>query len=282
MSKLCVVGGKKLKGEVKVAGNKNSALKLMAAALLAGSPSTFTNVPRIADVKIMGELIKKLGAKVDGLGTTTLTINPSTLSSYELDPELTGRIRASVVLAAPLLAKFGKAVITPPGGDQIGERLLTTHFSMMREFGVNIKRKGNKFLLEWKVKKAPDIFLEEASVTATEMALMLSATLGKIVRVDDAACEPHVADLINYLSAAGVNIRGVGTNSLFVTGNKRIRGVKFKVSPDHVEVGTFAIASAITGGNVIINGAVREHTHMLLHYLESMGVKYKFVGQDKL
>ena len=282
MSKLYIVGGNKLKGEVKVAGNKNSALKLMAAALLADSPSTFTNVPKIRDVEVMGELIKKLGAKVVGLGTNTVTIDPTSLSFYELDPMLTERIRASVVLAAPLLAKFGRAIITPPGGDQIGERLLTTHFSMMREFGVDTKRKGNKFLLEWKVRKAPDIFLEEASVTATEMALILGANIDKSVRIDDAASEPHVSDLISYLNKMGADTKGVGTNSLYIKGKKRLKGVDFEVIPDHIEVGTFAIASAVTGGNVVIKGAIREHTHMMLNYLESMGLKFKLMGKDKL
>ena len=282
MSNLLVVGGLKLKGEVTIAGNKNSALKLMAAALLSDSASVFTNVPKIGDVQVMGKLIEKLGAKVKGLGTNTITINPTTLSSYEIDPGLTERIRASVVLAAPLLAKFGRAVITPPGGDQIGERLLTTHFSMMKEFGVEIKRRNKKYLLEWKKKLSPDIFLEEASVTATEMALMLGATLRKRVRIDDAACEPHVSDLIKYLSEIGVNIEGIGTNSLFIKGKKRLNGTSFEVVPDHIEVGTFAIASAITGGNVVICGAIPEHCHMMLHYLSNMGMKYKFIGKNKL
>jgi UDP-N-acetylglucosamine 1-carboxyvinyltransferase len=282
VSKLYIAGGNKLTGEVKVAGNKNSALKIMAAALLADSPSTFTNVPMIRDVEVMGELIKKLGAKVEGLGTNTVTIDPTSLSLYELDPVLTERIRASVVLAAPLLARFGRAIITPPGGDQIGERLLTTHFSMMREFGVDMKRKGNKFLLEWKVRKAPDIFLEEASVTATEMALILGANIDKSVRIDDAASEPHVSDLINYLKKMGAETGGVGTNSLYIKGKKRLKGVDFEVIPDHIEVGTFAIASAVTGGNIVIKGAIREHTHMMLHYLASMGLKFKLVGKDKL
>lgn len=277
-----MVGGKKLKGEVKVAGNKNSALKLMAAALLANSPSTFTNVPRIADVKVMGELIEKLGAKVDGLGTTTLTINPATLSSYELDPELTERIRASVVLAAPLLAKFGKAVITPPGGDQIGERLLTTHFSMMREFGVKITKKNGKYHLSWRKRYRADIFLEEASVTATEMCLILAASLSKKTRIEDAASEPHVRDLVEFLNSMGAEVKGAGTNSLFIKGNKRLRGTNHKVIPDHIEVGTFAIASAVTGGRVVIADVVPEHCHMILHYLGNMGVKSRFVGKKSL
>lgn len=273
---------KKLKGTVKVAGNKNSAFKLMAAALLANSPSTLTNVPKIRDVAVMGELIKALGAKVKRLGTNTLVIDPATLASYELNPELTGRIRASVVLSAPLLAKFGRAIITPPGGDQIGERLLTTHFSMMRSFGIEIRKKDNRFFLEWKKKVAPDIFLEEASVTATEMALILAASLNRDVRIDDAASEPHVSNLVEYLEKMGVNIEGVGTNSLFVKGRQKLKGAKTNVIPDHIEVGTFAIASAITSGDVVIEGVKEDGCRMILHYLGNMGVRYKFVEKDKL
>lgn len=282
MSKLLITGGQKLKGEIAVAGNKNSALKLMAAALLSDSVSTLNNVPIIRDVLVMGQLIKKLGVKVKGLGTNTLTIFPDTLSSYELDPELTGRIRASVVLAAPLLARFGRAIITPPGGDQIGERLLATHFSMMQVFGVTVERRNNKFLLEWKRRKTPDVFLEEASVTATEMAIILASTLDKRVRIDDAASEPHVVDLIEFLVKTGVEIEGSGTNSLFIKGKKKLRGTKFSVVPDHIEVGTFAIAAAINGGDIVIKDAIPEQCHMILHYLSSMGVKHEFVGKNKL
>lgn len=215
-----ITGGKKLRGTVRLSGNKNSALKLMAASLLANSPSTLTNVPVIRDVQVMGELIEDLGAKIKGLGTDTLAIDPGTLSSHELDPALTGRIRASVVLAAPLLAKFGKAIITPPGGDQIGERLLNTHFSMMKKFGVDVKKKDGKYFLTWKRRKTAGIFLEEASVTATEMGMMLATSLNRETRIDGAACEPHVEDLTQFVGKMGVKIRGKGTNTLLVKGKK--------------------------------------------------------------
>lgn len=282
MSKLRITGGRKLKGNIKVAGNKNAALKLMAAALLPDSPSTLTNVPAIRDVDVMGELIMDLGAKVTGLGTDKLTIDPSTLNSYKLNPRLTERIRASVVLAAPLLSKFGKAVITPPGGDQIGERLLDTHFSMMRDFGVNINKKNGKYLLDWKIRKNTDIFLEEASVTASEMGLMLAARLPKKTRIDDAASEPHIGNLIDFLSSMGVEIKGTGTNMLNIKGKKNLKGVIHKVVPDHIEVGTFAIASVITGGNVIISDVVLNDCQMILHYLKNMGVKSRFVRKNTL
>src|SRR3989344_8225080 len=213
MSKFIIKGGVELDGEVKIAGNKNSALKLIPAALLGDSVSILTNVPTIRDVDVLLEIIEKLGAKVEGRGSNTISIDPSGLKSYEPDSELSVKIRASVVLAAPLLAKFGKAVITPPGGDQIGERLLDTHFSMMRQMGVTIERKDGKYHLEWKKRKKTDIFLEEASVTATEMAIMLGSSLGLETKLEDAALEPHIGDLIEMVRAMGAKIAGVGTNA---------------------------------------------------------------------
>lgn len=282
MADYLIRGGKKLEGKVRLAGNKNSALKLMAAALIADSPSTLTNVPIIRDVQVMGELIQSLGATVKGLGTNTLIINPSSLSSFKLDPELTGRIRASIVLAAPLLAKFGRAIITPPGGDQIGERLLDTHFSMMDKFGVKMEKEDGEYLLTWKERKSADIFLEEASVTATEIGIMLAASLGKRTQIRDAAAEPHVVDLAEYVSKMGGKISGAGTNNIDIRGKKKLKGAEHKVIPDHIEGGTFAIASAITGGDLIIEDAIPEHYEMVLNYLSDMGVRAEFVGGKEL
>lgn len=272
MSKFLIKGGKRLKGEVEVAGSKNSALALMPVSLIADSPVTLKNVPVIRDVEVMGRIMKKLGAKIEGLGTNTLKIDPSSLSSHELDPELTARIRGSVILAAPLLVRFGKAVITPPGGDQIGERLLNTHFSMMQNFGVEMKQEGKKFVLEWKKRKHPSLFLEEASVTATEMAVILASSLQKEVRIDDAAREPHVQDVIMLLTKMGASIKGSGTNRLLVKGLKKLGGAIHEVVADHIEGGTFAIAAAITGGSVKIKNCEPEHYKMTNFYLKSMGV----------
>ena len=282
MSKFLITGGTKLNGVIKVSGSKNSALPLLAASLLGDSPSVFTNVPVIKDVEVMGRLIEKLGAKVEGLGTGTLKINPGSLSSYELDPALTERIRGSVILAAPLIARFGKAIITPPGGDQIGERLLDTHFSMMQKFGVKIKKENGKYLLSWDKKKEGNIFLEEASVTATEMALMLgSNTKGDIV-LEDVASEPHVVDLADYLNKSGMKIKGAGTNTVRISKGKLLKGVSHRVIPDHIEGATLAIAAAITGGKVIIKDVVYEHYKIILNYLSQMGVSYKFAGKDAI
>lgn len=273
MARFIVTGGHKLEGSITVGGNKNAALKLIPAALIGDSPSTFTNVPDISDVSVMLELIKKLGAKVE-YRDHTVTIDPSTLSSYDLDPDLSEKFRASVVLAAPLLARFGKAVVTPPGGDQIGDRLLDTHFSMMQKMGVTMQRKDGRFFLDWAHPKATNIFLEEASVTATEMGLIMASSLKEVTNIDDVACEPHVTDLANYLVKIGAKIGGIGTNSLSISGGK-LGGAEHKVCSDHIEAGTFAIAAAITGGKVEIKDFSPNDYPMIMNYLSYMNVEFK-------
>jgi UDP-N-acetylglucosamine 1-carboxyvinyltransferase len=282
VAKFVITGGAKLEGEVTVAGSKNSALALIPAALLADSPVTLINVPVIRDIRIMSEIIEKLGGKVAGLGTNTLVIDGRGLSSYELDYDLSSKLRASVTLAASLLVRFAKAVITPPGGDQIGERLLDTHFSMLKKFGIEIEEENGKYLLNWKKKLTPNIFLEEASVTATEMGLILASSLEGETQIYDAACEPHVRDLSNLLIEMGVKIEGVGTNKLIIKGKKNLNGTKHKVISDHIDGGTFAIAAAITGGKVVLKDCQKEDYQLLLSYLASMGVESEWLDSNRL
>lgn len=281
MSKFIVTGGKKLEGQVVLAGNKNSALKVIPASLLSDSSCTITNVPKIRDIDVMVSLIEKLGAKVKKSGHT-LTIDSRRLSSYDLDSDLSSRIRASVVLAAPLLVRFGKAIITPPGGDQIGERFLDTHFAMMKNFGVEIKRENGKYILSWKKRKAAKVFLEESSVTATEMGLMLASSIDEEVTIEDAASEPHIVDLEDFLENMGAKILGKGTNKISIKGKKNLSGVTHKIVPDHIDGGTFIIASAITRGHIIIEDFVPEHYQMSLLYLDRMGVKYRVLKGNRL
>ncbi len=261
MSKFLVTGGRKLEGEIKLSGNKNSALKLIPATLLANSPTTLTNVPAISDVKVMVELLRSLGAKVE-YQDHTLRVDPTTLSSSTPDPDLCAKIRASVVLAAPLLARFGKTVVTPPGGDQIGDRFLDTHFSMMQKVGVEMERKDGQFFLSWKKKIGGNVFLEEASVTATEMSLMLCTAIKEGITLENAATEPHITDLGNMLNKMGTNIKGLGTSTLTISGGN-LKGVDHKVMPDHIEGGTFVMASAITGGHIKITDFIPQHHKMV-------------------
>lgn len=279
MAKFLVSGGKPLKGIVDVSGNKNSVLKLIPATLIADSVTTLTNVPHITDVLVMIDLIKSLGASAV-LEGDKLTIDPQGLHSYDLDPTLCSRIRASVVLAAPLLVKFGKAVITPPGGDSIGDRFLDTHFSMMKKMGVLITRKDGRFFLEWEKKDDTNIFLEEASVTATEMGLIMASGINNQILIENAACEPHIVDLGNMLTKMGADIKGLGTNTLLIKGGKT-KGTEHRVMPDHIEAGTFVIASAITKGNLIINDFILKDNRMALLAFDNMGIKYK-LGENKI
>jgi len=279
MSKFIIVGGNKLEGKIKLSGNKNSALKLIPAALLADSPTTLTNVPEISDVSVMLDLVSKLGVKVTKRDHE-VTIDPQGLDSFDPDPDLSSKFRASVVLAAPLLVRFGKAIVTPPGGDQIGERLLDTHFAMMQKMGVEIKRTDGRYFLNWKKKVSPDIFLDEPSVTATEMGLIMASSLPDGITIDDAATEPHVLDLAKMLSKMGADISGIGSNVLKIRGGK-LHGVEHRVCPDHIEGGTFAIASAITGGKIEIEDFDSRQYPMMLNYLGYMGVNYKS-GENSL
>ena len=279
MASFLIKGGRPLNGKVRIAGSKNSVLALIPAALIGDTPTILKNVPRIRDVEVMIEIIRKLGVRVDELSDNILKIDPSGLTSYELDPELTGRIRGSVILAAPLLVRFGKAVITPPGGDQIGQRFIGTHISMMKRFGIDIKKEGKKYFLNWKSKKSLNIFLEEASVTATEIGLILASSLPFKMRIGDAAAEPHIQDLASLLGKMGADIKGAGTNNISILGKKHMRGVEHKVVSDYIEGGTFAIASAITGGSLEIENCNPSHYEMINIYLKNMGVDIGFKGK---
>lgn len=282
MAKFVIQGGQKLKGEVRVAGNKNSALKLMAATLLADTPTTLTNVPRIRDVETMSEIIRSLGGKVSENKKGEVSIDPSGLKSSKPPAELMERIRASVVLAVPLLMRLGEVTLPRPGGDSIGERIIDTHLSMLEAFGAECVRdvKGCEILS--KNLKPSNIFLEEASVTATEMALMVAACLPGETVIEGAAAEPHVQDLAEMLSQMGAQISGAGTNIVHIRGKSQLGGVEHRVRPDHIEVGTFAIASAVTGGDIKIHDARQEDLKSILAYLGKMGVQYGFEGKDVL
>lgn len=278
MAKFVIEGGQKLNGEVQVAGNKNSALKLMAASLLADSPTRLSNVPKIRDVEVMVEIIRDLGAKIENNGNGEIVIDPGGLSSSRPTPELFGRIRASVVLAAPLLARFGEVKLPRPGGDSIGERILDTHIAMLTAFGAKCSGDFSGYTIKNDSLRPSEIFLEEASVTATEMALMVAATLPGETIIEGAAAEPHVVDLAEMLGKMGAGILGAGTNIIRVQGKKKLHGVEHKVRPDHIEVGTFAIASAITNGNVKIKGVIPGDLKIILAYLSKMGVLWELEG----
>ena len=277
MSKFIIKGGNKLKGSVNVSGNKNSALKLIAASLLGDSTTKLENVPVIVDVSIMAEIVNELGCSVRGIGTNNLTIKPKGVNTHIIGKELSGSIRTAPLLIAPLLLKFGKAQITTKGGCSLGYRLLATHFGLLEDMGAKIKKSNGGYLITFKpTKKKRDIFLEEASVTATELGLILAAGIPSETVISGAACEPHVEDLAEMLIKMGASVEGAGTNTIRIVGKKKLKGVNYTVAPDHIEAGSWAILAACTAGELTIENVKKEDLRMICAYFSHLGVRYSF------
>lgn len=276
MAKLIIQGGQKLSGSVSVSGNKNSALKLLAAALLTSEQSTISNLPEIHDVEVMTQVIEELGAKITRVDANTLTIDPSGINTHIISKELSGRIRTAPLLIAPLLHRFGKAQITTHGGCSLGLRLLSTHFDLLTQMGAKVSQREGGFDITFtKSSKTRDVFLEEMSVTATELGMLFAAGLPGKTLIGDAACEPHIVDLAKMLSNMGAKITGAGTNSIEIVGSQKLSGVKHEVSSDHIEAGTWAIAAAATGSQLTIKGANPADLRIIRAYMKHLGVQDK-------
>ena len=281
MAKLEIIGGKKLSGNLKVAGNKNSALPIMAAALLADGVCEIENVPNISDVKTMIDLMKLSEVKINVVDTSKLIINPQNIKNVEYPSVLTKKLRASVLLIAPLLAKFGKVKIGYPGGDIIGRRSLGAHVQVFTSLGAKVETDNDFVTVSATMLKGAEIFLEEASVTATENALIAASVASGKTLIKRAATEPHIVDLCEFLIKMGAIINGIGTSTLEVIGVNKLSGISHKIRPDHIEVGTFAILGALTGDKVEIAPIVKEDLDMILLTLSKFGVDFK-VDADKL
>lgn len=279
MAKLIIQGGQQLTGSVSVSGNKNSALKLLAATLLTTEKSTISNVPQIHDVEVMAQVMQELGAKVTKDDSNTYTIDPSGVNTHIISKELSGRIRTAPLLIAPLLHRFGKSQITTHGGCSLGLRLLSTHFDLLTQMGAKVSQREGGFDISFtKSAKTRDVFLEEMSVTATELGMLFAAGLPGKTIIGDAACEPHIVDLAHMLTKMGANIKGAGTNTVEITGSHKLSGVSHTVTPDHVEAGTWAIAAAATGSNLIIKGADPEDLRIIRAYMKHLGVQDKITS----
>lgn len=255
MSTLLIHGGRRLAGRVDVEGNKNAALPLMAACLLTDEPCELTNVPRIADVEVMARLLLNLGADVDGIGTNTLRIQCATVTGHEPDRALVGRLRGSVLLLGPLLARCGAAHVAPPGGDFPARRSIRTHIAALTALGARVVDAGAGHHLEAPQGLIPaSMYLDEASVTGTETALLAAAAAPGLSEIRHAACEPHVVELCAFLETMGVGITGAGTHTIRVEGVARRRGGRKRLEGDYIEAGSWAVVGAITGGAIDIGG----------------------------
>ena len=274
-----VEGGRRLSGTIRPSGNKNAALPIVAASLLTEHPVTLQNVPRIRDVENLVELVKSTGVKVEWAERNTLHIHAKTVEAKELDPELCRKIRASILLAAPLLARCGQVELPPPGGDVIGRRRLDTHFLALERLGVAFDL-HDSFHLSTPGLRGADVFLDEPSVTATENALTAAAAARGTTVLRNAACEPHVQDLCHFLVALGSHIDGIGTNKITVEGGRSFGSATHRIGPDHIEVGSFIALAAVTNSELRIADAGIEHLRSTLLGFARLGVSCTIAGPD--
>ena len=247
-------------------------MPLIAASLLADGPSQLTNVPRITDVDTLLNLVSDLGASVEWTGDNSVRIDPTNLRPQALNREMSAQIRASILLAGPLLARFGRVKLPPPGGDVIGRRRVDTHFLAFEQLGAEVTV-GEDYTLEAKRLRGADIFLDEPSVTATENTLMAAVLAEGTTTLRNAASEPHVQDLANGLMGMGAQIDGIGTNVLTVQGVPSLHGATLEVGPDHIEVGSFIGLAAVTNGEVTIEGVRAADLRSILLGFERLGVR---------
>ena len=271
-----VTGGRALKGTIRPAGNKNAALPILAATLLAGGPCPIDNVPHIRDVETMLALLEHLGASVKWDGPNTVTIDTTKAEPRPLDPKLSAKIRASILLAGPMLARFGGVSLPPPGGDVIGRRRVDTHFLALERLGAEITV-GDTYKLEGKLTGA-DIFLDEPSVTGTENALMAAVSARGTTVLRNAASEPHVQDLARFLVGMGAKIDGIGTNTFTVEGGAALRPAPHTIGPDHIEIGSFIGLAAVTNGAITIDGVRPDELRSTLLAFERLGVRPRLEG----
>jgi UDP-N-acetylglucosamine 1-carboxyvinyltransferase len=282
MQQFVIQGGAPISGEMTASGNKNAALKMLPACLLTDEPVTLRNVPDIGDVRVTIEIMRKLGADVAWLGPGKLRVHAHTLTTTALDRALATRIRASVVFAGPLLGRASSVTLPLPGGDSIGERRLDTHTLALGRLGAQIAFEQGALVMTAQRLTGADILLSEASVTATENAIMAAALAHGTTVIRNAASEPHIQDLCAMLSAMGACIDGTGSNQLTITGVDRLHGAEARVGADFMEVGSFIGAAAVTGGQLLIKEADPHYLDMVALVFERLGVTWETHGADIL
>ena len=280
-----IEGGRPLQGEVTPAGNKNAALPLLAATLLTEEPVVLHNVPDIQDVHTMRRLLERLGVQVEVLAPRTWRLQAREVRPSPLDQALVRRIRASILLAGPLVARFGRAVLPPPGGDIIGRRRVGTHVLALQALGAEVDFDPNTRRFTFQARgplRGANVLLDEASVTATENALMAAALARGTTILRNAASEPHVQELARMLVQMGARIQGIGSNVLVVEGVDRLSGAEFTIGPDYLEVVSYIGAAVVTRGTVRIRNAGPEYLDMVRLVFRRLGVVWEVEGNDIL
>jgi UDP-N-acetylglucosamine 1-carboxyvinyltransferase len=281
MGTFLVEGGRRLQGRIRPAGNKNAALPCLAATVLASEPVTLENVPRIRDVETFLKIVESLGAEVRWSATNEVTVNAAGVRTDAVDADLARRIRASLLLAGPLLARFGHVELPPPGGDVIGRRRMDTHFLAFEALGASVSLNSG-YAIQADHLRAADFFLDEPSVTGTENAIMAAVRAEGVTTIRNAAAEPHVQDLCHLLNEMGAHIEGIGTHRLTIEGVDQLHGTRFRIGADHIETGSFIGLAAVTGSDITIEGAPIEHLDSTLIGFRRLGIECEVDGGDLL
>lgn len=279
MHEYVIEGGYPIQGTVTASGNKNAALPCLAATLLTDEEVILHNIPEIQDTNVMIEILKFLGAKVEKLTKNNWKIQCKDIKDTELPSEFTKKVRGSIVFAGPLLGRNGKCEMMPPGGDVIGRRRVDTHFLALEQLGANINVNGHFTFATNKLKGA-DIFLDEASVTATENAVMAAVLAEGSTFIKNAASEPHIQDLCNMLNSMGAKISGIGSNCIHIEGVKKLHGTEFTIGPDYIEIGSYIGMAAATKGKVTIKGIRPEEMRPLKYSFAKLGITWRIDGDE--
>jgi UDP-N-acetylglucosamine 1-carboxyvinyltransferase len=273
MSSLLIEGGRRLSGTIEVEGNKNAALPLLAACLLTEQECVIHNVPQIRDVEVMARLLIDLGADIDGIGTTTLRVRCRRVTSDEPDAALVGKLRGSVLLLGPLLARRGRARLSTPGGDFPARRTISVHLDALRALGaVPVEGQGHTLQAPDGLKGA-SFYLDEASVTGTETAVLAAAAAQGPSEIRHAACEPHVVELCHFLRKMGAGVTGEGTSTIRIEGVSPLCGAEQRLDGDYIEAGSWAVVGAVTGGDLAVRGARPDHMEVVAAVLKRMNIE---------
>ena len=280
MEKFVIEGGEALSGTLTPAGNKNGALAILAACVLSADEVVLRNVPRIRDVEAMLAILDAIGARSEWRGPNELAVSAAAVHAVEIDRELAERLRASFLLAGPLLARFQRAVMPPPGGDVIGRRRLDPHLDAFRAMGASTDSNGGTVLTAPTGLRATDVFMDEPSVMATENALMAAALTPGTTVIGNAACEPHVQDLARMLVKMGADIQGIGSNVITINGVEQLHGCEHDIAPDHIEIGSFMALAGVTGGELRIRDTVPGDLRMIRLVFERVGLCSELDGND--
>jgi len=275
-----IEGGIPLKGRITASGNKNSALPCLAATLLTDQPVVLRNVPEIEDAHVMMDILRSLGSSVEKTGPNEYRVQTLDIRRDEIPPHLAQKIRASILFAGPLLARRGRVILPPPGGDVIGRRRLDTHFLALMELGARVEM-GNLFVMQaTSGLKGAAIFLDEASVTATENAVMAAVLAEGETAIENAASEPHIQDLCRMLNAMGARITGIGSNILRIEGVAKLSGTEFRLGPDYMEVGSLIGLAAVTRGEIEIEDAGPQNLRMTGIGFGKLGIRWDTDGRS--